>query len=130
MGLAFEKQGELDRARRFAREAVDDLEVFCASFPGDRLAGHRLSRAYLLDGRLLEQEARKEEALAAWGRALEIIEPLARESDETAYLEVWATALLHLDKIREAESVVLKLRAMGHENERLSELCQDKGCTG
>jgi tetratricopeptide (TPR) repeat protein/tRNA A-37 threonylcarbamoyl transferase component Bud32 len=130
MGLAFEEQGDLDRARRFARDAVDDLEVLCEKHPGDRRAGHWLSRAYLLEGRLLEQQARKEEALAAWSRALEIIEPLARGSAETAYLEIWAKALLRLEKVREAEAIVQKLRAMGHKSEELSELCQDKGCTG
>jgi tetratricopeptide (TPR) repeat protein len=128
--LAFEKGGDVDRARRFTHGAVNDLEAYCEEYPGDRRAGHWLSRFYLLEGRLLEQQARNEEALAAWGRALEIIEPLARGSSKTAYLEIWATALLRLDKVKEAESVLQKLQAVGHESERLSELCQDKGCTG
>lgn len=130
LGLAFEEQGDLDGASRFARDVVDDLEVLREKIPGDRRAGLLLSRAHLLEGRLLERQTRKEEALAAWGGALEIIEPLARGSDETAYLEVWATALLRLDKVREAEPIVRRLQGVGHKNERLSELCQDKGCTG
>jgi serine/threonine-protein kinase len=130
IGSAFEERGDLDRARHFAREAVDDLESFCASLPGDRRAGLGLSSAYLLAGRILERQARKQEAQAAWSRALEIIEPLARGSSETAYLEVWAGALLHLDKVGEAEAILKKLRAVGHESEQLSRLCKAKGCTG
>jgi serine/threonine-protein kinase len=130
IATAFEEQGDLDRARGFAREALDDLEALCAGLPGDRRAGLGLSGAYLLEGRLLEGQARKKEALAAWGRALEIIEPLARESDETAYLEVWAKALLRLDRVREAAPIVKRLQAVGHKSERLSELCQEKDCTG
>jgi tetratricopeptide (TPR) repeat protein len=124
---ALERRGDLDRARRFTGRMRDAMEALLDKFPNDRDAGRWLSEAHLLEGEILQRQGREGQARSEWSRSLEIIEPLASESDDTAFLDVWARVLLRLDRIREAEPIVRKLHEAGYKDRTFLDLCRQKG---
>jgi tetratricopeptide (TPR) repeat protein len=112
-GNAFRSMGDLEEAESVANEAVSILSGFLSEHPDEREATRLLSEAYLL------QED--------WREALELIEPLARGSKDYRILYVQLQALLHLDQVEEAESVVERLAAAGFANPIFVGLCERNG---
>ena len=129
MGLALEEQGKIDEALRTAGRAEQALEVLYRNHPEDRNVRRWLGNAYLMEGRLLESRARRDGALQAWQRALTVIEALAQDSNETWILDIWARALLQLDRIEEADPVVRELLDRGYRSKPFLDLCRGKGVT-
>ena len=76
---------------------------------------------------MLSRLGEAEQARAAWTRALDAIEPVARISADPRLLDPWARGLLHLDRIQEAIPVIEKLRAVGYRNPQFLELGRQKG---
>jgi serine/threonine-protein kinase len=127
LAALLESLGELERARRVVAVARDALEGCHAEQPDERVTVRFLGIACHRQGRLLEKLGRQDEARMAWERALTIVEPVARDSDETGFLDLWARILLRLDRLKDAEPVVRELRALGYQDESLDELLQAKG---
>jgi serine/threonine-protein kinase len=126
-GLALEEQGKIDEALRTVGRAEQALEALHRNHPEDRDVRRWLGKAYLMEGRLLESRARRDSALQAWQRALTVIESLPQDSRETWILDIWARALLQLDRLEEAEPVVRELLDRGYRSKRFLDLCHGKG---
>ena len=112
-GNAFRSVGDREAADSAASEAVGVLDGLLTEHPDDREAKRLLSEAYLLQGH--------------WRESLELIEPLARGSQDYRILYVQLQALLHLDRIAEAEPVAERLAAAGFADPAFVDLCQRGG---
>ncbi len=124
LGMALADQGNLDRALELARQTQQQLERLGADDdPTTRLW---LSQSHMLEGRVMDQWDRSEAARASWSRALAIVEPLARESETTTYLEAWAWALLRLDRVEQARPIIERLESIGMHGADLMKLYRGK----
>jgi tetratricopeptide (TPR) repeat protein len=128
-GLALEEQGKIDEALRTVGRAEQALEALYRNHPEDRDVRRWLGNAYLMEGRLLGSRAKRDGAMQAWERALTVIESLPQDSNENWILEIWASALLQLDRIEEAQPVVRELLDRGYRSKRFLDLCHGKGVT-
>ena len=116
--------GELKAAEQAAAEAVGGLEGLIAEHPDDREAVRLLSAAYLLRGELFALAENNEQALDAWRRSIDTIDPLANGSSDYRILYVRMQALLHLDRAEEANQITRQLRAMGFADPEIVDLCE------
>jgi tetratricopeptide (TPR) repeat protein len=80
----------------------------------DREVRRLSSLAHTRRGEALALLGRGDEAAAAWAQALELIEPLARESRDAGMLEIWVRPLLHLGRRQEAAPVLARLERAGY----------------
>jgi serine/threonine-protein kinase len=70
----------------------------------------------LLAGAALTGLGRAQQATDVWQRALATIEPLTRNSNDPARLQLLARALARAGRVQEAEAVVQRLEEMGYRN--------------
>ena len=56
--------------------------------------------------------------------------PVPGEADDVRYLSVRARALLYLDRLEEAESLVARLRSLGYLSTAFRALLESKGLQG
>ena len=105
--------GNLDEADVAAIEAKGVLDRQLSEHPDDRNAMRLLSEANLLTRN--------------WQESLELIVPLARGSDDYRILYVQLQALLHLDRVAEAEAVAERLATAGYANPLFVDLCKRNG---
>ena len=118
--------GQPGKALEEARSAIGILEGLVHANPNDRDSTRMLSQAHILLGRVWAALGDADRSRASWSRAVEIIEPLARDSSDRGLLHSWARALTHLGRIREATPVVEKLESMGYRERTLMDLWQEK----
>ncbi len=116
-------RGALDTAQ----SAVTILEEVLTSTTGDRDAQRLSSQALILLGLARSESGDDARARAAWGSALEIIEPLARDSRDFRYLVPYAKALVYLDRRGEAGPIIERLDVIGYVDPELSQLRAEKG---
>ncbi len=114
VGQVQEAQGNIEDARRQAQEAIAILEPVINEAPQERRAHRELSEAYLLLGRALNAEGNIEEGRPMCRRAIDVVAPFARDSKDIAFLSPWVEALLFLDREKEAEPILQKIRDLGY----------------
>ena len=116
--------GALDAALHEAQKAEEILAPRVVKEPENSHLCRLLSESQLLLGRVLNEMGQSKAATIAWSRAHEVIEPIAQNSQDPDLLAPWATALLHLGRLKEAALIVEDLREMGYEEKRFTELCR------
>ncbi len=119
--------GDPEAAEREVAIAIAIGEQLLADVPDERQALPVVGEAYMLLGQIAARAGAGEESRVAFDRAAEILEPVARDSTDKTYLDPWARAVLHLDRVEDARPVVEELHRMGFKGWRLGELCQVKG---
>jgi tetratricopeptide (TPR) repeat protein/tRNA A-37 threonylcarbamoyl transferase component Bud32 len=82
--------------------------------PDDRLVMRLRALGLMLAGDVARAEGDATRAAGAYGEALAIIEPLARDSNDVRLLQPWATALERLGRISAQRAVIRRLEAMGY----------------
>ena len=127
IGTAFLAGGNLRDAMGEARVALSITDPIVERDPENRETRLWHTQGHLLVGRVFSRLGEAEQARAAWTRALDAIEPVARISADPRLLDPWARGLLHLDRIQEAIPVVEKLRTLGYRNPQFLELGRQKG---
>jgi serine/threonine-protein kinase len=103
------------------------LEPVVAADAGNLFATTQLGAVCLLEGRTWEGRGDASRARDAWEAALALVEPLARKTADPDLREVWATALLHLDRVEEAAPLVDDLLASEPSRSKLAALALAKG---
>ena len=68
----------------------------------------------VLAGDVARAQGHDRRAADAYGEALSIIEPLARDSNDARLLQPWAAALERLGRIDDQRAVIHRLEAMGY----------------
>jgi hypothetical protein len=68
----------------------------------------------LLAGDVARAQRLAMRARSAYGEALAIIEPLARDSNDERLLQPWAAALQRLGRTDDERAVIRRLEAMGY----------------
>lgn len=117
LGIAHQKEAAIllaiGRPAASLDAAREALSVLDALEPDNRRA-HQISQTYILLGRAHARSGRPREATTAWGRALEIVEPLGSEARSPVILDPRARALLYLGRLEEAEPIVASLTESGY----------------
>ncbi|HEX8252954.1 MAG TPA: protein kinase [Thermoanaerobaculia bacterium] len=88
----------------------------------------RWNRRSLADSQLtlgLAEAASGGDANAAFSRALQTVQALARETTDPVILGTYARALLHLHRVAEAQPVLARLRSYGYKDQELEQLITD-----
>lgn len=106
--------GNFAAALREVERAREILLGVLADRGDDRPAVRNLSMVDLLRAEILRGVDEPEQAQAAWEAALSAIEPLARESQQTRYLDPWARALMGLGQRNAAQPILDRLRERGY----------------
>jgi tetratricopeptide (TPR) repeat protein len=119
--------GEPDTALQEVNTAIAIVEKLLSNVPDDRQAILILSEAYMLLGQISAQTNVGEAPTIAFKRAIDILEPVGKVTTDKTFLDPWARALLHVDRVKDARPVVEKLHRMGFKGRQLMELCRDKG---
>ena len=127
IGTAFLAGGNLRDAMGEARVALSITDPIVERDPENPETRLWHTQGHLLLGSVLSRLGEAEQARAAWTRALDAIEPVARISADPRLLDLWARGLPHLDRIQEAIPVIEKLRAVGYRNPQFLELGRQKG---
>ena len=89
--------------------------------PTNRFDLRLTSLAYALQGRIWTSRGYGKLGADAWERAAATLAPVARTSRDFALLEVWAEALLHSARPRDAAPVVGTLREIGYSGALVSD---------
>ena len=126
-GKALKANGDLEGAELVVEDAIEALTTLLSEHPDDRQATRFLSEAYLLFGQMKSLTGNDEQAITAWLKSLEIIEPLAQDTKDYRLLNINAQVLLYLDRIEESSPIVEQLAAMGFANPAFVDLCDSKG---
>lgn len=95
-------------------ETLDSLAANHQEHPEDQELRRLLGIGNLLLGRIEKQRGRSSDAEAAWLRALELIEPLARDSRDPLVLDPWAQIHQCLGRDQEAARAVAVLNEIGY----------------
>ncbi|MDH3748320.1 MAG: toll/interleukin-1 receptor domain-containing protein [Gammaproteobacteria bacterium] len=120
--------GDTKAALQEVHTAIEIIEKLVANVADDRKAILVLGEAYMLLGRISAQTGTGEEPTVTFTRAVDILEPIANNgTTDKTFLDPWARALLHVDRIDDARPVVEKLHRMGFKGRQLIELCRNKG---
>lgn len=120
--------GDPVRARDEARRSVDILLPLLVRDTDDPTRGH-IATALVVRGQREAALGDREEARAAWERALEVLAPCARPLTHWKILAPWTQALLELDRTDEARPGVERLERMGFRSPELAEVRHRKGLT-
>lgn len=115
--------------RRARTEAIAARETFSPLLQGkpDEPTRGILAEAEVTRGRIEAALGAREEARAAWERALSILAPCSRPLTHWKLLAPWTEALLGLDRVAEARLGVDQLAKMGYRSDDLAKLCREKG---
>jgi tetratricopeptide (TPR) repeat protein len=84
--------------------------------PGDVHTRRLLSMDQTQLGRALQAEGRRDEARQAWRRAIDIIEPAARGTEDKRLLDAWARPLIYLGLDDQAKPVLDHLDRLHYRN--------------
>jgi tetratricopeptide (TPR) repeat protein len=122
---AFERF-DLRRARAEAATAREILSPLLQGKPDEPTLGI-LAAAEVTRGRIEAALGARDEARAAWERALAILAPCTRPLTHWKVLAPWTEALLSLDRAGEAHPGVDQLARMGYHSDDLAKLCREKG---
>lgn len=113
-------------ARAEAHQAVEILSALLEEAPDEATRGH-LAEAEIALGRAELALGDPGRARSAWERALAVLKPSRHPLTHWRLLDPQARALLHLDRLKEAELEVRSLLRMGYEGRELRELSRRKG---
>jgi len=127
IGQSWLAMGDVDAAQQEVHIAIEIINKLLAEVPGDRESILVLSEAYMLLGQLSVQSGAGTQPVVAFTRAVAMLEPIVNNTTDKTFLDPWARALLHVDRIKDARPVVEKLHRMGFKGRQLVELCRDKG---
>lgn len=119
--------GDPEAARQEVNRAIAIIGQLLVEAPDGREAIPVAGDAYMLSGQISARTGGGAEPAVAFKRAVEILEPIANGTTDKTFLDPWARALLHLDRVDAARPVVKGLQTIGFDGWRLGELCQDKG---
>lgn len=106
--------GDFETARERASEAVALLELLTEDHAEDLASRYWLAEALVLRGRCEAHLGARENAVAAWQRAAEILEPRAHGSRDPRVLAPLAKAYLLLEESARAAPLQQRLREMGY----------------
>ena len=98
--------GDADAARHEAVAAIAGGEQLLDQVPGEREAIAVVGDAYIVLGQIADHTGAGAESIVAFRRAVEVLEPVAGETTDKTYLDPWARAVLHLDRVDDARPVV------------------------
>ena len=82
----------------------------------DRQAVRLLGLSLELQGRALRRQGDRKGASDAWTLAVAALEPIARTSQDYAFLEPWVLALVGLGRLEDAREAARRLDAIGYRN--------------
>ncbi|HSS79164.1 MAG TPA: protein kinase [Thermoanaerobaculia bacterium] len=109
------------RAREEALAALEILSPLLQGKPDEPTRG-AIAEAEVTRGRIEAALGARDEARAAWERALAILAPCSRPLTHWKVLAPWTEALLSLDRVGEARLGVEVLGRMGYRSEELGRL--------
>lgn len=128
-GLAFSefKEGRFDEALESSARCLEIGRHLGAERPGERSVSFRIGSGLLLKGQVEEAMGRRAEALASWGEALSILDPIAKDSQSITDQATFAQTLLCLGRTEEARPTVRRLQDIGYKDPDLVALCHQRG---
>jgi eukaryotic-like serine/threonine-protein kinase len=118
--------GRPNEALSAAGRALEISEAFLELTPDDVELRRLLSETYIARGEILARLGAAADASAAWTRGLDTIHSVARISRHTDLLALAATALLHLDRVQEAEPLIRELEQRGYRRPEFVEQVREK----
>lgn len=127
IAAAYRRGGRADMALAAAERALAAIEPVRTQNPEDGASRRVHSNANLELGRALARLGRDTDARVAWRRALAAIRPVAQESGGIGPVSTLAFALLLLDELDEARSVVDTLVRQGYRRSEFLALARHKG---
>ncbi len=86
--------------------------------------------ALILLGEIQWRGGEHAEARTAWQRALAEVQPIAADSMNYRLLDLWARALLDLNRMSDAGPVLERLRAVGYRKPAFWAFCRSRGSAG
>lgn len=119
LGFPSEARDAANQATKILKEVVGEGE--------DRDAERLMGESSLLRGLVLLRAGLPHEAAEHWTAALEVLEPLGTNSRHPEILEPLARALLRLDRLDEATTIVEILVSSGYGREEVLRLSREKG---
>jgi eukaryotic-like serine/threonine-protein kinase len=114
VGVALLARGDAAGARREADATVAMAERLRASTAPSRADDRLASLGHTLLGRTLQARGDRMAARQSWERALALIDGHARTPRDYLLLEVWAEALVRLDRSADAGAALDLLRRIGY----------------
>lgn len=112
--------GQAERARHEANLVEEIAGALLAQAADDLHAVRLRGLGLVLQGRAWRAEGSRARVEEAFGRAVEVLEPVARASRDYLVLEPFALALAGLGRSGEARGVVRQMAAMGYRNPGLA----------
>src|SRR5207249_4386721 len=113
-GLVLTARGQAPAGAAAARRAAAVAAPLVAKRPGDQNMRMALAEAYVSLGGALRRQGDRSGARHAWSDAVATIDSVARATGVTDQLAALSTALLELDRVRDAEPVVEDLLRRGY----------------
>ncbi len=117
-GLALLQRGALaararqvERARRAYAAASEHVEALLRAHDDDALSRALAARTHLQEASVAVDGWAEQRAIAA---AVAALEPVATQSRDRRVLDPWARSLIAAGRVREAQSVLLRLRSVGY----------------
>ena len=107
--------------------AIAILDARLPKNPDDADLRRRLSDVHNALGEVFAAAGRHADATAAWTKAAQLVEPVARGSSDWRVLAPWARSLLYLGRLQEAAPVVQQLLSSGYRERRFIDLCTQQG---
>jgi tetratricopeptide (TPR) repeat protein len=120
-------QGDTGRAAKLLAEVVAATEERLRKQPENRDDLALLASALLESGRLAAAAGDHTTASSRFGRALELIEPFAADSQVIEWGRVYAEALVLVGRAHEALPLVKRLKATGWRDPQFLSLVRDHG---
>jgi serine/threonine-protein kinase len=121
------RQGDSRRAASLLAEVVAATEERLKKQPQGREEPVLLASALLESGRLAAAAGDQQAAASRFGRALELVEPFAADSQVIEHARVYAEALVLLGRVDEARPTVERLLSTGWRDPRFLSLMRDHG---
>jgi serine/threonine-protein kinase len=114
--------GQFEAAANSITTSIELLEGLLRVNAADRDAVLSLSVVLSLAGVHAWQNGDRQHARENFARAVDLIEPLARGSTDYGLLVALVRPLLHLDRLEQAQPILMQLDSMGYVNHRLMAL--------
>jgi len=109
-------RGDAAGAAREARAAREIADHLLHRSKDDRQALRLLGLSLELQGRALRRQGDRKGASDAWTLAVAALEPIARTSQDYAFVEPWVLALVGLGRLDDAREAARRLDAIGYRN--------------
>ncbi|MCP3957658.1 MAG: protein kinase [bacterium] len=123
-GMNLAALDDVEAASEAIRNALRIFESLADETPGDATLYVDLGKAHGLLGDLWNRSGESEKGRESWRRAVDVLEPWARDSSDWRNRDIWARALVRVGRHEDAASVVQQMNSIGYADREFLAFCR------